>query len=253
MMDLDCRPSSDSSFSEGCKGSPNAALVPGGCSSEARHKDENMPEQISEEEEKQSSMRPKVFTCSFCQREFTSSQALGGHQNAHKQERALAKQPRGLELKPMMHSPAFSYLSSALAEHQIASLYGSLGRPPLGVRYESTVHKPKASSYPYPLTLVGYPLGSLRQWCGNPSRVHFTRPAGTAVQVYGGSPRLGLGLGLGLARVPSPPSESSSSPAMAEGNRRTVVGSVHNVADKKPEVLGDDKSDSGGIDLTLRL
>jgi hypothetical protein len=31
---------------------------------------------------------PRSYTCAFCRREFKSAQALGGHMNVHRRERA---------------------------------------------------------------------------------------------------------------------------------------------------------------------
>ncbi|KAI3705612.1 hypothetical protein L1987_75851 [Smallanthus sonchifolius] len=35
---------------------------------------------------------PRSYSCSFCRREFRSAQALGGHMNVHRRERAKLKQ-----------------------------------------------------------------------------------------------------------------------------------------------------------------
>lgn len=71
----------------------------------------------------------RVFLCNYCRRKFYSSQALGGHQNAHKRERTLAKRA----MKINMLSDRYASLASL-------PLHGSAYRS-LGIEAHASVHQ----------------------------------------------------------------------------------------------------------------
>lgn len=75
---------------------------------------------------------PRVFSCNYCKRKFYSSQALGGHQNAHKRERTMAKRA--------MRMGTFSSRYTSLAS---LPLHGAAVRS-LGVEAHSGVHHQNA-------------------------------------------------------------------------------------------------------------
>ncbi|KAE8732567.1 Zinc finger protein 4 [Hibiscus syriacus] len=86
----------------------------------------------------------RVFSCAYCQRKFYSSQALGGHQNAHKRERTLVK--RGQRMGAHVAASAAAYFHPYFHHNHYPSLaslplHGTYNRS-LGIQVHSMIHKP---------------------------------------------------------------------------------------------------------------
>lgn len=104
---------------------------------------------------------PRSYSCSFCRREFRSAQALGGHMNVHRRDRARLKQ------SPNLHNE----ISHHDHDHDHQNQHTTVKKPfsSLGLQYPSQVcalvYNPNPNSDPGVITSPTSPTTVSSQLC----------------------------------------------------------------------------------------
>ncbi|KAK7339690.1 hypothetical protein VNO77_20371 [Canavalia gladiata] len=125
---------------------------------------------------------PRSYSCSFCKREFRSAQALGGHMNVHRRDRARLKQP----CSPQNETQSHHELEKITHPHNPVqnNSFTSLGYiyHPSSLSGLAHSHNTNPNSDPYSLVLTSSPSKVFAT-----SSVHRNSKGKTLIPLYNNS------------------------------------------------------------------
>ncbi|RDY13844.1 Zinc finger protein 7, partial [Mucuna pruriens] len=115
------------------------------------------------------------FPCKFCNKKFPSSQALGGHQNAHRRERVLSRMDRDFNMGNFGLGAHMCPYSTMAHHHPF--------RGPIPLCYGTNMHSmAHISTMPWRHFIPGYGNQGLNNTSISGQRFRMTNPWGVAVE-----------------------------------------------------------------------